>query len=184
MREALALIEKQPGGGFDRVRDLNLLMYSWGTFDGPEALDYAANEMSGRSSRFATYTAMSGWAANDPQGALAWTEENNADSRTVLGLVSGWASTDLVGATDYVAGLPEGSDRSRAVGILVNDYLQEGADYAVAWAESLPEGELKSDVVNSLSRQWASVDAQSSAQWIAGYADTELGESAVPAAAS
>ncbi len=184
VREALALFENQPGGGFDRVRDLNLLMYAWGSFDGSAALDYAANEMRGPGSRFATYTAMSGWAANDPQGAVTWTEENDADSRTVLGLISGWASTDLPGATDYVSGLPEGRTSSRAVGILVSNYLQEGSDYAVAWAESLPDGELKADVVNNLSRQWASVDAPSTAQWIADYADTESGQHAVATVAS
>ncbi len=184
VREALAVLENQPGGGFARARDLNLLMYAWGSFDGSAALEYAENELRGRTSRFASYTAMSGWAANEPQAALAYVEVNSSGDSQLLGLVSGWASTDLASAAEYVKGLPEGSDRDRAIGIVVNNFLQEGAEYAAAWAESLPEGDYKFEVVKNLSRQWASVDAPSTAQWVTGYAETEMGERAVAVVAS
>ncbi len=183
VHEALALLENRPRG-FSQTHDLNLLMYSWGKFDGPAALDYAENDMRGRMARFATHSAMSGWAANDPQGALDWTVTNDSEGVEILGLVSGWASVDLAGAADYVIGLEEGPERSRAVGVVVNNYLQEGPDYAVAWANSLPEGDFKTGVVGNLSRQWANIDAPATAQWVTGYADTELGERAVPVVAS
>ena len=166
--EALALFEDLPPGPM-RMQEMNLLMYAWGAFDGPAAVGYAEAEIGGRLGRFAAHSALSSWSARDPFEALAWSREQIPEGERnpyTVGIVAGWTNYDILEAADFVAGMPEGRDRYRSLGILASQFLQNGIPEATQWADGLPEDEFKESVFLNLARQWSSQDPESSADWV------------------
>ncbi len=184
--EALALFEDLPPGPM-RMREMNLLMYAWGAFDGPSAIGYAEAEIGGRIGRFAAHSALSSWSARDPHEALAWSQEQSFDGERnpyTLGIVAGWTNYDIREAAIFVAGLPEGRERNRSVGILTSQFLQNGIPDATRWADSLPEDEFKKGVFSNLARQWARQDPEASANWIERHAKKDYSVDAIRTVAS
>ena len=172
VQEAVAIFEDLPPGR-GRALELNLLMHAWGSIDGPSAIDYAQNKIRGGASRFATYTAISSWAAADPEAALAWSTERTegTSNRYLPGVVAGWANYHLADASQFVAELPEGRERNWSVEVLTSNYLQLGGGEAVDWAADLREGRFKELVQTSVARQWARQEPAASAEWVEALAE-------------
>ena len=172
VQEAVAIFEKLSPGRGSRL-ELNLLMHAWGAIDGPSAIDYAQNRIRGGASRFATYTAVSSWAAVDPEAALAWSAERTegTPNRYLPGVVAGWSNYHLADASQFVAELPEGRERSWSVEVLASNYLHLGAGEAVDWAADLREGRFKELVQTSVARQWARQEPAASAEWVEALAE-------------
>lgn len=185
--EIVALFEEQPPT-WQSQREMALLLYAWGTFDGPGAVAYAEEQGSDRrGGQFSTMMAVSAWATYDPEAALAFAEEEPAErgfNPTMMGVISGWARSDPDAAYAYVSSLDSGRERSRYTSVLTNSYLQSGLDTASRWAANLPDDDVKSDAFRSIARQWASKDPAEAAAWISSFSDAEFARSATATVAA
>jgi hypothetical protein len=123
-----------------------LLAHQWGSVDGKGALQFLASEKS-RDALQARYHALSSWASQSPQDAIAWFNENANGDRTrdggksknpgllLSGLVDGVARHDIDAATRLIASAeaPEW-ERSRLLASLASRQLALGTDQARASA--------------------------------------------------
>ena len=118
------------------------------------------------------------------------------------GIVSGMASTDPDGATNYVLELDQIQraqvadadtreerrqwlDRGRAYAFdrqldtIATAQIALGMPNATAWAENLPEGTIKASAFDRIADRYASEDPAGAAEWVRSHADQEYAERAV-----
>jgi hypothetical protein len=161
-----------------------LFMHAWGQIDGKAALDFAFNSDDPRRFVGAAGSAMSSWAATDPNAALDYLENGEFDDRARGymrdSLVRGWAGSDLYGASSYVSTLGEGDQRNRLSQMLVDQYLeQDGPAGAMRWAEDVarnaPDDQYRSVVMNRVADRIAQSDPETAANWV----DQELASGAI-----
>ena len=165
--------------GFENMHEYRLLMYAWGKFDAPAAIEYVNGRATGMGSRFAATGALEGWASQDPQAAVRWVQLQE-DQRTAqiynMGIVRGWASNDVAGAAEYVTTLEDSWGKSRMVGMLTSQYLKEGFTSARQWAETLEDDGLKASAFRNLSRQQGREEPAEVAAWLKDHAGKEYSE--------
>ena len=165
--------------GFENMHEYRLLMYAWGKFDAPAAIEYVNGRATGMGSRFAATGALEGWASQDPQAAVRWVQLQE-DQRSAqiynMGIVRGWASNDIAGAAEYVTTLDDSWGKSRMVGMLTSQYLKEGFPTARQWAETLEDDSLKASAFRNLSRQQGREQPAEVAAWLKDHAGKEYSE--------
>jgi hypothetical protein len=168
-----------------------LLAHQWGSVDGAGALQFLSSEKS-RDAFQARYHALSSWASQSPQDAIAWyNETSNADRAKgggkaksadllLAGLVEGIARQDADAATRLVASA-ETSDaqRSGLIAAIASRQLALGTDKATAWVSSLSDPELQKSARASLARTMASQNVETAAAWAASQASSPGGQDAV-----
>ena len=168
-----------------------LLAHQWGSVDGKGALQFLASEKS-RDALQARYHALSSWASQSPQDAIAWFNENANGDRTrdggksknpgllLSGLVDGVARHDIDAATRLIASAeaPEW-ERSRLLASLASRQLALGTDQANAWVAGISDPELQKSARASLGRAMASQNVESAATWAATQASAPGGQDAV-----
>jgi hypothetical protein len=168
-----------------------LLAHQWGSVDGKGALQFLASEKS-RDALQARYHALSSWASQSPQDAIAWFNENANGDRTkdggksknpgllLSGLVDGVARHDIDAATRLIASAeaPEW-ERSRLLASLASRQLALGTDQANAWVTGISDPELQKSARASLARTMASQNVESAATWAAAQASAPGGQDAV-----
>ena len=171
------LVSLKAGG--QEWRDFN---YAWGAIAGREAFTEAmTNE------RKDLESLITGWAANDPNGAIAMLTELPEDllkqkGRLESGIVSGLADRNRDEAVEYVSSLAiEGrKDADRLMYIVAGEALrEEGPVGASIWTESLPEGPLKGAAMNSVASRYVRTDPEAAAGWIEKFADQDYAARAV-----
>lgn len=160
-------------------RDFN---YAWGTIAGEAAfsnsLDMEKKDL---------YSVISGWASNDPAGAMAILErlpENLADQKKRLeeGIVAGLADRNRNEATNYISKLLNGgrSDAARLMETVADEVIrQEGSIEASNWVTTLSDGPLKGSAMNQVAERYAQTDPESAAEWIQEFASEEYATRAV-----
>ena len=112
--EMLAAFENSPGGR-ENDRHFNDFLYAWARVSGEDALKYAMDPESPRRTRGDEMTAISGWAASDPNSAMSYVENvENPETRQWmhLGVTKEMIKNDLDGAIAY----SEKNMKSRARG--------------------------------------------------------------------
>lgn len=112
--EMLAAFENSPGGK-ENDRHFNDFLYAWARVSGEDALKYAMDPESPRRTRGDEMTAISGWAASDPNSAMSYVENvENPETRQWmhLGVTKEMIKNDLDGAIAY----SEKNMKSRARG--------------------------------------------------------------------
>ena len=60
-----------------------------------------------------------------------------------FGLIKGWASTDLEGASEYVLSMEGGDEIKKLAGTLTDFYNKRGFEQASKWAEEIENTNLK-----------------------------------------
>ena len=142
--------------GFESFRYLGLLNYRWGELDGESAVA-SASSGGGREAGFGTSIALSGWAASDPDAALAWiNSKEDLDDRQknwfTRGAISGMAASDPDGATELVEQLAANNEDGvgRYVEAIAREKIKEGGPAAEAWMESLTSPELRSEALETI----------------------------------
>ncbi len=171
------LVDLKAGG--QEWRDFN---YAWGAIAGREAFTDAMSK-----DRKDLESLITGWAANDPNGAIAMLTELPEDllkqkARLESGIVSGLADRNRDEAVAYVSSLAiEGrKDADRLMSIVAGEALrEEGPVGASIWTESLPDGPLKGAAMNSVASRYVRNDPQAAASWIEKFADQEYAARAV-----
>ena len=112
--EMLAAFENSPGGR-ENDRHFNDFLYAWARVSGEDALKYAMDPESPKRTRGDEMTAISGWAASDPNSAMSYVENvENPETRQWmhLGVTKEMIKNDLDGAIAY----SEKNMKSRARG--------------------------------------------------------------------
>ena len=167
--EVLAAFEKIPVS-FETMQEYRLLMYAWGQFDAPSAIQFMRKKAgSGPAIWFSASAAMSGWSAQDPQAAIDWANEQD-DRRMMgsynMGIVSGWVTKDVKAAAEYVTSLDRGRETGRMLSTVSTEMLKQGSQVAKAWAEGLGDEGFKEDAFRSLTRSMARQNVDDVADWL------------------
>jgi hypothetical protein len=177
--EAVLEVYQNMPMGFESMHEYRLLMYAWGKFDAPSAIEYVNGRNLGRGGAFAATGAMEGWASQNPQAAIEWNkaQENQRAAKIYnFGIVRGLASHDVTQAADYVTTLEDGWEKSRMVGVLTSQFLKEGFSSARNWAENLEDENFKSSAFSNLSRQQARDNPNEVAAWLKDHAGQKYSE--------
>jgi hypothetical protein len=165
---AMEIREQLVAGGLggEAWRDFN---FSLGALIGREALDFAAN-----SPERDMNDVVRGWAAADPQAALALLGNLPEDLRgsrneIAANVVAGIATSDPSLATDVVFRLSaEGDDQAgRLMSLVARETLRSsGVDGAASWSRTLPDGDLKAAAMDQVASAYVRQDPQAAAQWV------------------
>ena len=149
--EMLAAFENSPGGR-DNDRHFNDFLYAWARVSGEDALKYAMDPESPRRTRGDEMTAISGWAASDPNSAMSYVENvENPETRQWmhLGVTKEMIKNDLDGAIAY----SEKNMKSRARGEQMEriaDALleQRGEQGIIDWVNSIDHTAKENDMLS------------------------------------
>jgi hypothetical protein len=162
------------GASDDQWRDFH---YSWGALAGKAAFDHAA--ASDEPDLAAT---MTGWAAANPQEALAMLnqlpqEMQGQRDELTASVISGLAHHDSGMATDLVLQL--GREGNAKAGDLMELVAREtlrskGPEQASIWVEALPDGPLKGTAMSRVAESYASKNPEAAAQWAQRFASDDF----------
>ena len=173
LEETLEVFESIPFG-FENMQEYRMLLYAWSQFDPYGAIDYCKSRASGMGAGFAVSGVLEGWASRSPQEALAWVEkpENLGMAKLYnFGLIKGWASTDLEGASEYVMNMEGGDEVEKLAGTLAEFYNKRGFGEASRWAEEIENPKLKEAAFTKLSRSLARDQPEQMASWLGEHSD-------------
>ena len=138
--EMLAAFENSPGGR-ENDRHFNDFLYAWARVSGEDALKYAMDPESPRRTRGDEMTAISGWAASDPNSAMSYVENvENPETRQWmhLGVTKEMIKNDLDGAISYseknVKSRARGEQMERIADALLE---QRGEQGIIDWINSI-----------------------------------------------
>lgn len=121
-----------------------------------------------------------GWAATDPQGAIAAmadlpAELDSQKPQLIQNLIAGLADNDIALATQVALEMsPEDDPRqaSRLMFTVANEALRkDGPEVAAIWVNSLPDGEAKGAAMRRVTQEYARKDPAAAAAWAESYAD-------------
>ncbi|MEM7147839.1 MAG: hypothetical protein AAF591_22240 [Verrucomicrobiota bacterium] len=170
-----AMREGNPGR--DDFGQMRILTYAWGAMDPEAALAYTQEEITdNRGSTFTTMSVLSGWATEDPQGALAWLQgQEDLDGWELQayerGIMSGFAEADPEAAAQYVLSLEDENQQRQYMDLITREQIQtKGLDEAKLWITNLPDGEAKIAAYDTVASQFARSDLDAAAEWAAGIA--------------
>ena len=149
--EMLAAFENSPGGR-ENDRHFNDFLYAWARVSGEDALKYAMDPESPKRTRGDEMTAISGWAASDPNSAMSYVENvENPETRQWmhLGVTKEMIKNDLDGAIAY----SEKNMKSRARGEQMDriaDALleQRGEQGLIDWINSIDHTAKENDMLS------------------------------------
>lgn len=113
----------------------------WGQIAGEEALNHWLETDRGQGNLVEFVT---GWATADPEKALAWVKEHEADlgdANAYRPLLVGWINSDPVSAAAWLenANLPPGQVVDCVSGAVLDKIYSDGIEGASAWLASLPD---------------------------------------------
>jgi len=159
--------------------------YAFGALAGKEAFEFART-----SDEPDLNAVLMGWAAADPQGAIAMLDQLPPElegQRAALeqNLVAGIADKDLALATQTALRLSsvEGADprhTNRLMRTVANEALRTGGvESASIWAGSLPDGEAKGAAMRRVSEDFVRDDPAAAAAWASQYADKDYASLAI-----
>lgn len=159
--------------------------YAFGALSGGEAFEFART-----SDEPDLNSVLMGWAAADPQGALAALDSlppELAGQRAALerNLVAGIADKDLGLATRTAlrfssAEGAEGRQTNRLMRTVANEALRTGGvETASQWASALPDGAAKGAAMRRVSEDYVREDPAAAAAWAESHADQEYAASAI-----
>ena len=149
--EMLAAFENSPGGK-ENDRHFNDFLYAWARVSGEDALKYAMDPESPKRTRGDEMTAISGWAASDPNSAMSYVENvENPETRQWmhLGVTKEMIKNDLDGAIAY----SEKNMKSRARGEQMDriaDALieQRGEQGLIDWINGIDHTAKENDMLS------------------------------------
>lgn len=182
VEQALAVLREAPQG-WEMYQKLGLFVGAWGGIDGPKALEYA-KELPGPGRIFGSAAALSGWAAADPEAAIAWVEANQSEGgESVIakaGILRGLAVNDPARATAYLEQLPADTEGlGQLVETVANEQMKQGINAATTWAANLSTDALKKDAFQQLGEEYARQDPVQAASWIESHAGNAYAGEAV-----
>lgn len=136
---ALKVVEKHRVGV--TAEEVRLFMLAWTRVDAPGAFA-AARDWPTPWKTVLMEQAMRAWGFNDGKAALAEcerVEDEELRNRLRSALLEGWVSShDRLGASEFVASIPERRRRNRLAFRLAGEAMRDGPGAVIAWAEAVP----------------------------------------------
>ena len=174
---AIEAYDKLPEGP-SRFSELRLLTFSWAQVNPKSAMKWVKS-LDGFEQRIGTGSIMDSWARNNSDEAIAWARENfdggeGSENPYFVGIISGMAENNLIGATDLMSELPYGRVRGRAVSRLFEQTWKKGEDISMRWAESLPEGNLQNFAYREIGEKIAREDLGRAVEWVDTMEENEV----------
>ena len=170
IRQVVAAFETLPAG-YERNMEMRLLMQAWARFDTPAALVYAKG-LDATEGRLAITEVMTSWGEADPDAALSWMQLNvdpkDANRQGYLpGLISGIASRDLDRANKLLSSIEDRNARWQASSLLLQRYMEQSPDNAMAWANQLPADDpnYRNGILGQVGAAIAKRDPTQCAKW-------------------
>jgi hypothetical protein len=137
--EMLEILEQRRVGVTEE--EIRLLMLAWTRFDAPGAFAWARDWPTGWK-RQLMETAAYAWGFRDGPAALRAVEtlSDSELQESLRGeLVAGWIrSDDRLGASAYIATIPDQKRRNRLGFLLAGEARRDGVDAVIGWAEAVP----------------------------------------------
>ncbi|HIG84663.1 MAG TPA: hypothetical protein EYG40_12705 [Verrucomicrobia bacterium] len=138
--EMLAAFENSPGGR-ESDRHFNDFLYAWARVSGEDAIKYAMDPDSPKRTRGDEMTAISGWAASDPDSAMLFVDQvENSDTRQWmhLGVTKEMIQNDLDGAIAYSEKNLRGRARGEQVDRIADALMdQRGEQGLIDWINGI-----------------------------------------------
>ena len=174
---AIGAYDKLPEGP-SRFSELRLLTFSWAQVNPQGAMEWVQN-LDGFEQRIGSGSIMDSWARKNSDEAIAWARENfdggeGSENPYFVGIISGMAEKNLVGATDLMSELPYGRVRGRAASILFEQTWKKGEDVSMQWAENLPEGSLQNFAYREIGEKIAREDLGRAVEWVDTMEENEV----------
>jgi hypothetical protein len=174
---AIEAYDKLPEGP-SRFSELRLLTFSWAQVNAQGAMEWVKS-LDGFEQRIGSGSIMDSWARKNSDEAIAWARENfdggeGSENPYFVGIISGMAENNLVGATDLMSELPYGRVRGRAASILFEQTWKKGEDVSMHWAENLPEGSLQNFAYREIGEKIAREDLGRAVEWVDNMEETEV----------
>ena len=149
--EILSAFENAPGGR-DNDRFFNDFLFAWARISGEEAVKYAMDPESPKRTRGDEVTAVSGWAAVDPDAARQFVDGvENSDVRQWmhLGVLREMVQSDLDGAISYseqnVKSRARGEQMDRIAEALVKE---RGEQALIDWINGIDHTKKENDMLS------------------------------------
>ncbi len=184
---ALAMIRENVSG-FESMRYMGMLAYKWGEKDPETAMKelLKGDERGGRMSQTAV---LSGWAATDPQAAIAWLSAFEGDDwqKGMMSgsLINGLARSSPEEALKYALTLKDDRQRSQAAETIAREMIRAGGtEKATAWLASLTDPEMKKGAFQTVADQLLKSDPAKAAEYIKQNADQDYARNSVGSLAS
>ena len=113
----------------------------------------------------------------DPIAAADWMRSHtNISDAHVFTLIHDWGQENREALQEYLASLPEGEWKQRAVTAASSEALSRDPAEAVAWAEQMNRGEQQTGLLEMAATDWVKLDPEAAAQWVKRVDDPELRE--------
>ena len=149
--EMLAAFENSPGGR-ENDRHFNDFLYAWARVSGENAIKYAMDPDSPKRTRGDEMTAISGWAASDPDSAMLFVDQvENSDTRQWmhLGVTKAMIQNDLDGAIAYseknLRGRARGEQMDRIADAVMD---QRGEQGLIDWINGIDHTPKENDMLS------------------------------------
>jgi hypothetical protein len=164
--------------------ELRNFMVAWSRFDPRGALDWALSKR-GRFKEDAAAAALWAWAFKDPvaaKQAISSLDEIDATQAIQDEFILGWLWGQAPGAAEYIAELPAGIPRQKAMSALTISLMRKGPESVIQWADAIPDdapGNYKSIAFQKAGIILAYVDPELASRWITGHLNHQYSTRAV-----
>ncbi len=110
------------------------------------------------------------WGWRDGPAAVQWLDSlGKTETASAYGpALGGWAKTDPLAASEYVAAMPPSEERDHAIGGLVYTNRWENPAAAVLWANEITDTGRRRDVLTLAAEAYVRKDPAGAAAWLPG----------------
>lgn len=168
-----------PGSNKDAC--IEIIFKSWSQESSGDAAKFAKSYLKGVDYRLALASVIEGAASSSPEAAtalLADEKEPLLRSALIDSLVSGAIDGNSEFLAEWVAALPPGNDRAKAVGSLVDEWSMRQPAECEKWFTRTLTPEEKTEFAVNLITNWASIHPREARAWIDSQTNPGLKNSA------
>lgn len=142
----------------------------WSDIDAPAAAAFLDNLPEAGPMVGDAHTIAQNWALSDPQSALTWAQQRDAQANypsrfASSGAILGWWQKDAAAAEAYVASHLNARSDWQMASNLASAIFTADPQRAVEWVNQLPSAEARSQADSSIAHQLAWTDPKGAADW-------------------
>jgi hypothetical protein len=150
--------------------EYRLFLRAWGSLDGPAAIAHLTGDDRPVNNSHELQAALADWA-----GWLTPDGRPNPRLRELQSALAGWAAADLENARFWTEALPDGREKERLIGGLLDGWSLNHFEGAAAYAESRPQTSARDEFGRILlERSLAAGGSAAARQWVERIPDDEL----------
>lgn len=167
-----------------RARLLGGMGFELAEVDPRAGLRLATDLFTGEERELLTMGVVAAWSARDPQGALAWAQEDGdpaVTERRVREVIAGLAQTVPAEAATLLERMAPGAQQAEAALAVAESWAARDAARAAAWVASLPDLSLRTRVAPVVVTEWSGHAPTAAGAWVRALPPGPMREAAVEA---